>query len=208
MGIERTKAIYVGPDSLGKVVVSELKNIDFVAQVSKIDDLWKGLEDRTIDNDVPIIITTDLLYSEDDNIEFEQLVASMSNHCFFAILSYRPELEKEIRKSISIQSKVQGVEDKQEYYFIDKNSYKKSIKHSLKEYVSTTNNKEYTKVLTEYLNEIDNFQSNAILSAANNYSETLTLVENENEIIFLNISYNPDTLEIVHQFINKRKDND
>lgn len=146
----RPKAIYVGPPALGNVLTQQYQSdFEFIAQVPDIASLWNGLDDQSISSDAQIIITIDAFYDPThENDAFEQLVASMSPYCFFAILAYKPDLEGRIRESISQAASQLGVDDGQQYAFIDKNNYKQSMKQAIARYIATTDNRYVADILS------------------------------------------------------------
>lgn len=151
------KAIFVGPEKLANIIINKYsqdsstsKFFNFVNVVPDIPSLWKGLEDKTISNEVDVILTTDILFNNaGENNDFEQLIAIMAPYCFFGIFSYLPELENKINKLVKTQLPLLRKNDETLYYFIDKDSPTLSIQNSVKNYVTKSSNKDIVQKLAK-----------------------------------------------------------
>lgn len=143
------KAIFIGPEIVSNHLIKIRKDWDFVASVETIADLWDGLNNQTIDDNVQIIITLDGFFkpNEDDDRSFEQLVAMMSPHCFFAIISYRPDQEAHIRSRINAESYAIGNGDNEEYYFINPKNPNVDIDNAVAHYINNSDNREVAAIL-------------------------------------------------------------
>jgi len=145
----RPKAIFVGPAKLGEHLEKLRKGWDFVSIVPDIASLWNGLNNQTIDDNVQVIITLDGFFKPDseEDSSFEQLVAMMSPHCFFLIVSYMPEYESQMRSRISSESHAVGNGGNEEYFFVDPKRPNLTIDRALAEYIKNTENKEVAAIL-------------------------------------------------------------
>ena len=143
------KAIFVGPAQIGQFFVNKRPNWNFVAIVDTIQELWDGLSAQTIDDDVQIIITLDSFFDpEGKDFALEQLVAAMTPYCFFAIISYHPAYQDQIRQRVSIESATIGQGDIRELYFIDPQKPNSSLDRALDNYLYNSDNTEVVAILS------------------------------------------------------------
>lgn len=143
----RPKAIFVGPEQIGESLAKKRTDWDFVHIVPKISELWAGLNNQTIDNDVQVMITLDGFFRPEENGKdqedksFEELVAIMSPYCFFGILNYYPNHEDEMRRRIeSAQLSVTDTGAHQEYFFIDPKRPNISLDRAVEYYIKNSQN--------------------------------------------------------------------
>lgn len=151
---ELPKAIFIGPAKLGNAIVGKYSQnsstplFNFVAQVNDIPSLWRGLEDQTIDNEVQVMLTTDLFFDPTGESDaFEQLVAIMAPYCFFGIFAYKPQYQAQIQDSISAHAGLLGASESPLHYFIDKQSPTKTLTSGISHYIKNTTNTSVADVL-------------------------------------------------------------
>lgn len=144
---ELPKAIFVGPAPLGNAIIQKYSPdtntplFRFVAQVETISELWSGLENGSIDSEVQVILTADVLFDpKGESTSFEHFVAFMAPHCFFAVFSYRPQFQAQIEDAITTQAGLMGESQSPLHYFIDKKSPTKSLTESIRHYIRHSSN--------------------------------------------------------------------
>ena len=157
----KPKAIYIGPEKIGSFLAAKRTEWDFVALVPTIADLWTGLNEGTIDNEIQIMITLDYFFDPDGNDNsFEQLVATMSPYCFFLIIQYHGDLEAQIRERVGSMATALGNDSSAEFFFISPNKPNVTIDKALNYFVENSDNKIVANILSgkEEINEpeIDN----------------------------------------------------
>lgn len=152
---EKPKAIFVGPEVVSNAFRKIRKDWDFTVCVDSMKDLWDGLSNDTINDDVHIIVTLDGYFKKDPDHHdrgFEELVATMAPHCFFIIISYFPELQNRMRQSIEKTMENMGnIDSKDEYFFIDPKKPNIEIDNAVQQYISTSPNEYVVNALKDSL---------------------------------------------------------
>lgn len=143
------KAIFVGPPNIGNVLASRQRGWNFVAIVESIQDLWQGLNNQAIDNDVQVILAMDNFFDpEGKEFDLEQLIATMAPYCFFGVVSYHPDFQGQIRDRVSAQSATIGNSDDALVYFVDPQRPTLSINRALEHYLTHSDNAENVAILS------------------------------------------------------------
>lgn len=146
--IRKPRAIFVGPRELGEDIAKRRPDWDFIAFPKNIITLWDGLNDRTIDNEVEIIITVDVFFKEsgEDNT-FANLVAVMSAYCLVLVLEYKPHTRAMIQERVERERYTSGSATDEPYFFIDVKRPNPSINDAVETYIKKTNQREIAAVL-------------------------------------------------------------
>lgn len=145
----KPKAIYVGPEKIGSFLASKRTEWDFVAFVPNIADLWTGLNEGTIDNEIQVMITLDYYFDPDGNDNsFEQLVATMSPYCFFLVIQYHADLEAQIRERVGSMATALGNDTAAEFFFISPNKPNVTIDKALNYFVENSDNRSVANILS------------------------------------------------------------
>lgn len=144
----KPKAIFIGPKPIGEFLISKRTDWNFVASVPNIEELWSGLNEGTIDNEIQVMITLDHFFDPEGNDNsFEQLVATMSPYCFFGIVQYHPNREAQIRERIGSMATALGNDSLIEYFFIAQKSPNRSINNALNYYIQNSDNTAVANIL-------------------------------------------------------------
>lgn len=146
----KPRVIFIGPEQVGRFLESKREDWSFVAILSNIPALWKGLDDGTIDENIDIIITLDALSNqnnEEKSQSLEYLVAMMAPHCFFGLIQYRPVQEARIREKIIEESITLGNGENPEFYFIDKSQPTTTINKAVARYIQNNQGSPIANIL-------------------------------------------------------------
>lgn len=148
------RVVFIGPEDAGESVVSNIKNIEFVAQLSNIESFWNRLENGVISNNIEIVIITDTFYDRfGDDDSFERLVAQLNPFCFVVVMSYHPLIEEEVREKVESKAKVISWPSgsfSQEYLYVNETDFSASFKDAVRQYIQTSNNKNIVEMLSNY----------------------------------------------------------
>jgi MinD-like ATPase involved in chromosome partitioning or flagellar assembly len=145
----RPKALYVGPEIVGDALQSFRPDWDFQPHVPDISSLWTGLADGTIDSEVHILLVLDYFFdSTGEDKSFEQLVATMSPHCFFGIINYNPDALAAMQERIDYEAYSLGSSGEIKYYFIEQGNPQVSIDKAITDFVNTSPLTEIVKVVS------------------------------------------------------------
>lgn len=136
----KPRVIYIGPEQIIKALQPSRPDWNFVASVRNIAELWDGLQEGTISNEVEVIITIDLFFREDgSDTQFEQLIATMSPYCLFLVLQYKPEVESSIRERVETSATALSSEVS-DFYFIKRKGANVSIDQAKHHYIQNSEN--------------------------------------------------------------------
>lgn len=155
----KPKVIVVGPEPIWNYMVSKKPEWDFLPCVPTIADLWTGLNDGSIDNDIQIMITIDSYFDPSgEDTSLEMLAATMSPYCLFLIFQYRPEWEDQISKRIESQAAGLGSGDPDGPFFIPKKNPHKNINDAVAFYIANSQNRTVADILAGRDPEVEEVQ--------------------------------------------------
>lgn len=133
----RPRAIFIGKPEVGDALAKMRKDWDFVPSVLDIESFWEGLDSGEIDNNIHIILVLDQLFdpSGEDN-SFENLLVTMSPHCFFGVINYNPDLRRGIKERVDYEAYNTGNSGIPLYFYINPKTPNKSFQTSIEEFIS------------------------------------------------------------------------
>lgn len=149
MANARPRAIYIGVKEVGDALERFRPDWEFLPSVRTIADLWAGLVDGSISNDIQIIFVLDNFFDpKGEDSSFEKLVATMGPHCFLGIINYRPALREHMKEQISNEAYTAGDSTNLLYYFIDPKKVGRSLDIALNDYISTSTDRDVVSIIT------------------------------------------------------------
>ena len=141
------KAVFVGPESIGKKIASVMPEWDFVGIVENISTLYDKLASEEISTDLQVLLTLDYFFDPAaDNVEFDNLIASNLSNLFIGVGQYRAEWAEQIKVRVANQAQAIGEEDAP-FYFFPVKGFRNSLLQSVAEYIRTTDNDEVAAIL-------------------------------------------------------------
>lgn len=128
-------AIFIGAPEVGDALVSIKNEWNFLPHVPDIPSLWEGLKNRTITNDIHIILILDHFFDPKANDpSLEKLIVDMSPHCFFGVINYNKQYNLQLKERVDYEAYGPGNADAVMYFNIDPESPNPSIDAAIKEF--------------------------------------------------------------------------
>lgn len=149
MAKPRPRAIFVGTPAIGQALENLRKDWEFLPPVPDIASLWDGLTSGSIDNNVQVILVLDqFFYLSGEDTSFEKLIVTLSPHCFFGIVNYRPEIREQIRERVDYEAYSSGASDSVLYYYIDPSKPNSSIDKAIPDFAARSQATDAIALLT------------------------------------------------------------
>lgn len=148
--VDKPRAIFVGPEQLGKMLSIHRQDLDFVSICKDIDALHAGLESGEISNEIEVIITIDKFFDPKDNTEntqFEEMVATFSPYCLMMIIQYNPSVENLLRERIKAAAIAVDEPGNEEFYFVSPNKPHPDIDNAKTKFIRNNPDSEISYVL-------------------------------------------------------------
>jgi len=123
--------IYIGPAAVGEHLVGMRSDWNFFPHVPDISTFRAGLSNRTIDNDIQVVMIVDKFFDpQARDTSFEKLVSSLSPYCMLCVISYNPDLRGPILDRIEHERFTNSHPDGK-VYFVESSRPNKTIDEAI-----------------------------------------------------------------------------
>lgn len=145
-------AIYIGKDHrIGDLLQKIKPEWNFLPHVSNIGELWQGLNNETITDDIQAIFILDIFFDETgSDTAFEDFIAQMGSYCYLGVLSYRPDYQNMIVERVN-EAAYRVSSETPTFYFISRENPVASINKSLSNFINSETKPELEDVKNRIL---------------------------------------------------------